>query len=317
MNREEKYIIRILFKNRIYESDAQAFENLFTKIMRYRYKDFYPVKPQGSFGDMKSDGYIVSSGVFYQVYGPEDIEKSIDNAIKKVKDDFTGLIINWNNKIEIKEFTYVVNDKYKGAMVKVHEKLFKLKSVLEDLEKEKGIIINLMVAKNLEDLMFELEEDEIIDIIGGLPPSKIDMIDIDFHAVNEVIEHVSNIPSLIYRDELYVPEFDEKIKINGLSNIIKNRLQHSAFNFGDIDNFFNYQSEFLREDIKNKFKSIYEQSKIEISSEEEECADRRYMYILEKSMPQNRTISTQCAVECLMAYYFESCDIFESPHKED
>lgn len=315
MNRDEKYIIRILFKNKIYSSDAQAFEDLFTKIMSYKYNDFYPVKPQGAFGDMKNDGYIVSSGVFYQVYGPEDIEKSIDNAIKKVKEDFEGLIKNWSNKTDINEFVYVVNDKYKGAQVKVHEKLMKLRTELQDLQSDNQVIVSLMVAKSLENIMFELEEDAIIDIIGGLPPSKIEILDIDYQAVNEVIEHVMNIPASIYKDDLYVPDFEDKIKINGLSSIIKNRLQTAAFNFGDIDNFFNYQGEFLREDIRNRFKELYEISKIEISCEDEDCADRRYMYIQEKSMPNNRTIATQFAVECLMAYYFESCDIFESPKK--
>ncbi|MGL5755686.1 MAG: hypothetical protein ACRCYC_10210 [Paraclostridium sp.] len=31
MDRDEKYLIRIMFQNKIYSSDAQEFENLFTK----------------------------------------------------------------------------------------------------------------------------------------------------------------------------------------------------------------------------------------------------------------------------------------------
>ena len=39
------------------------------------------------------------------------------------------------------------------------------------------------------------------------------------------------------------------------------------------------------------------------------------MYILEKSMPKDDKNSIQQAVECLLAFYFESCDIFEAPEK--
>jgi hypothetical protein len=34
-------------------------------------------------------------------------------------------------------------------------------------------------------------------------------------------------------------------------------------------------------------------------------------------MPKQATAYIQQAVECLMAYYFESCDIFEAPPKEE
>ena len=130
MDRDEKYLIRIMFQNKIYSSDAQEFENLFTKIMQYRYNDFRAVKPQGSLGDMKNDGYLIDDGAFYQVYGPEDISKSIDTAINKLEVDSEGLINKWN-KANINKFNYVVNDKYKGANVSVHQKLLKLDTILQ------------------------------------------------------------------------------------------------------------------------------------------------------------------------------------------
>lgn len=319
MNRDEKYLIRMMFKGKIYSSDAQAFEDLFTKIMTYRYTTFLPVKPQGSFGDMKNDGYIIESGIFYQVYGPENIENSIDDAIKKVKGDFNGLIEKWNHNIEIKEYVYVVNDKYKGARVKVHEKILLLKNELKRLEKEKNILVNLMTAKDLENLFFEIEEDEIIDILGGMPPrtDNINIIDIDFEAVNEVIDHIMNIPAKDYQDDLHVPDFENKIKINGLSQIVRGILINAGFNYGDIELFFENQGEFLREALRDRFKQLYDNSKEEITDDIESYSDKRFFYILEKSMPKRKTLATKFAVECLMAYYFESCDIFEMPPDEE
>lgn len=317
MDRDERYLIRIMFKNRIFYSDAQAFEDLFTKIMRYGYPEFRAVKPQGAFGDKKNDGYIIDTGVFYQVYGPEDIAKSIDKAISKLKEDFKGLVEKWSDKVTIKEFCYVVNDKYKGAQVTVHEKLLELNKVLDELQGEYAITTDLMVANRLEDMLFELTEDQIIDVIGSLPPRTTALYDVDYNALNEVIEHIMSIPAKNYLDDFYVPNFEGKIKFNGLSTLIKNRLESASINYGDVETYFEYNGEFLRNDLRNRFKGLYEESKIQIDDEQPQCSDRRYIYILEKSMPKQATAYIQQAVECLMAYYFESCDIFEAPPKEE
>ncbi|MDU2291138.1 MAG: ABC-three component system protein [Clostridium celatum] len=314
MDRDEKYLIRIMFQNKIYSSDAQEFENLFTKIMGYRYHDFRTVKPQGPLGDMKNDGYILDAGVFYQVYGPEDIGRSIDTSIYKLKEDSEGLIDKWSNEVKINKFNYVVNDKYKGANVTVHKKLLKLDSILEQIATDNKIKTGLIVAKDLENILFELDEDSIVAIVG-LPPRTNAIYDVDYNALNEVVNHILNLPAKDYTDELYVPEFDEKIKFNGLSKIIARRLDAAAINYGDVEVYFENQGDFLREDIKNRFKQLYDEAKSKISKEEENFADRRYMYILEKSMPKEDKNSIQQAVECLLAFYFESCDIFEAPEK--
>ena len=314
MDRDEKYLSRIRFQNKIYSSDAQEFENLFTKIMGYRYHDFRAVKPQGPLGDMKNDGYILNTGMFYQVYGPEDIAKSIETSINKLKEDSEGLINKWSNEVKINKFNYVVNDKNKGANVTVHQKLLKLDSILEKIATDNKINTGLIVAKDLENILFELDEDSIISIIG-LPPRTNAIYDVDYNALNEVVNHILNLPAKDYTDELYVPDFDEKIKFNGLSKIIARRLDSAAINYGDVEVYFENQGDFLRDDIKNRFKQLYDEAKNKISEEEENFADRRYMYILEKSMPKDDKNSIQQAVECLLAFYFESCDIFEAPEK--
>jgi len=136
---------------------------------------------------------------------------------------------------------------------------------------------------------------------------------VDYDALNEVVNHILNLPAKDYTDDLYVPDFDEKIKFNGLSKIIARRLDSAAINYGDVEVYFENQGDFLRDDIKNRFKQLYNEAKNKISNEEENFADRRYMYILEKSMPRENKNSIQQAVECLLAFYFESCDIFEAP----
>ena len=258
MDRDEKYLIRIMFQNKIYSSDAQEFENLFTKIMGYRYNNFRAVKPQGPLGDMKNDGYILNTGTFYQVYGPEDIAKSIEKSITKLNEDSEGLIDKWSNDSNINSFNYVVNDKYKGANVTVHKKLLELDRILNKIAADNKIKTGLIVAKDLENLLFELDEDSIIAIVG-LPPRTNAIYDVDYDALNEVVNHILNLPAKNYTDELYVPDFDEKIKFNGLSKIVARRLDSAAINYGDVEVYFENQGDFLRDDIKNRFKKLYDE----------------------------------------------------------
>lgn len=62
MNAQERSIGRVLFKNKIYEANGQAFEDIFTQTMYYAYEEFQAIKPWGNIGDRKNDGYIKSEG---------------------------------------------------------------------------------------------------------------------------------------------------------------------------------------------------------------------------------------------------------------
>ena len=112
MNSQEKALARILFQNRVYKSDGQAFEDLFTDVMSYAVSDFRKIKAWGNIGDRKNDGYIASKAIYYQVFAPEDIRKSYTQAVSKINTDFKGLIQQWN---PVKEFYFVVNDKFNGV----------------------------------------------------------------------------------------------------------------------------------------------------------------------------------------------------------
>ena len=70
------------------------------------------------------------------------------------------------------------------------------------------------------------------------------------------------------------------------------------------------ETNFIKEDLRLVFANIYNQaiSEIPISSTKNDV----FQFILNKSMPKNNTM-IHSAVIILMAYYFECCDIFETP----
>lgn len=102
------------FKLKIHESNGGEYENLFTKIMSYYYPGFDKVKPHGNIGDRGNDGWVYGSGVYYQVYTPEDLPKNDKKSLDKMKSDFKKLHTYWTSISPVKEFYYVVNDKFSG-----------------------------------------------------------------------------------------------------------------------------------------------------------------------------------------------------------
>lgn len=112
MNAEDKYLARVLFKNKIYESDGNAFEQFFSSIMFIHDKDFTQIKPWGNLGDRSCDGCNKNTKTYYQVYAPENPSNSYNAAVNKLQHDFQGLISYWS---PIEQFFFVFNDKFKGV----------------------------------------------------------------------------------------------------------------------------------------------------------------------------------------------------------
>lgn len=311
MTPQEKVLARKLFKIKIYENEGQAFEQLFTQIMNYAYPDFIQIKPQGRYGDRKNDGYIPSLGYYYQVYAPENPEatRTRNVAVAKARDDFKGLIDAWHHIHPIEGYRFAFNDKYKGSFPAIEEALAKIKTEYK-LE-----VSEVFLAKHLEDVLFSLDADRILTIVGFIPdPAAIS--DLDYSLLSEVIEHIIKVSRPIdLVSALTVPDFDKKIQFNGLSHSVAAFLQNGSYQSGAIDEYFNKNSVFARQELRDALNKIYlasmEEDYAEVSDDVSE-GDLRFFHILNKITPV-KSKSAQDAAFVLMAYYFESCDIFEDP----
>ena len=114
---------KIIFKNRILAYRGQQFEDFFISLMRIYNENFKAVKAYGRLGDRKNDGFDKTTGTFYQVFAPEDLTKvgTINDGVKKLKEDFEVLYEKWNDICPIKKYYFVTNDKYDGVPVPIHD----------------------------------------------------------------------------------------------------------------------------------------------------------------------------------------------------
>ncbi|CAM3231941.1 ABC-three component system protein [Filibacter tadaridae] len=301
MNSQEKTILRIMFKNKIYKCDGQAFEDLFTSVMNYAEKDFKSIKPWGNIGDRKNDGYVKQTGTYYQVFAPEEIEKSYPNTVKKLHTDFNGLIEQWS---PVNSFYFVINDKYKGVNADAEQEIEKIKEV-HGLENAA-----ILTAKDVENTLFELEEDQIFSIVGMLPdPGNIK--NIDYSILNEVIAHIMELPLQTNVDgKMVLPDWDDKIQFNHLSDTVAGYLNTASYQLYNLEAYLSDNSSFVADTLRDKMNEVYQQEKTNKSG------DQLFMAMVQQLTPK-QTQPYQNTVIIVMAKYFETCDIFEEPKEEE
>jgi len=312
MDTHEKALARILFQLKIHTSDGQVFENLFTAIMARVYQDFLQVKPQGPIGDRKNDGYCKSKGIYFQVFAPENLSLSESEAMKKVKADFAGLKQYWNSFCAVKQFFFVMNDKYKGTFPTIEADLAEIKSK-HNLE-EAGSFL----ARHLEDALMGLKDDEIFSIVGFLPhPEKLQQL--DYSVMNQVIGHVmAHKQRLTSVEILSAPDFDDKIKFNGLGREVAAMLTNGSFHAGLVEGYFSLNSDFAKQEVRNLLNQMYQQAITKysgVAGREVNKSDLVFFDLLASIVPVE-TQAAQDASIVLMAFFFESCDIFEDPKQK-
>ncbi|MCF8243647.1 MAG: hypothetical protein K9J37_04535 [Saprospiraceae bacterium] len=306
MNTYEKRLARLKFRLKVYEKNGQAFEDFFVRVMQAHNPNFIPIKPQGRYGDRKNDGFDRTTGVYYQVYAPEDITARESETIEKLNTDFQGLYNYWHSQVcPIKEFYFVVNDKYKG----VYPSLF---PELEKIKKSYEVNADSFLAKNLEDIFLELSDEAIIDVLDGFEPLPENISAPDYSVLREVVNYLNDLPYHFSAEEIPEhPDFARKIIFNKLSSGIARRLDNGRIHTNDIYHYFRNNSEFPKEDLRLIFNSLYQEA-VDKIPENEDKGDEVFLYILKKATPRQTKPIVE-AVLILMAYYFEFCDIYEAP----
>lgn len=304
MTREELYLARILFKLKVYTYSKQAYEDFFVNILQQANPNFQPVKPQGRYGDRKNDGFDRNAGIYYQVYAPEDLRWNEDEAVDKLEKDFKGVHEYWSgNGFPFKEFYYVVNDKYHGNYPT-------LINAVHQISVSNNIKTGLLRCKDLEEIFLKLDEQQIIDIIGILPdPSQIS--DIKIEAMQDVIDHLTRYEMPDRPEMLVDPNFDRKIVFNKISKHVANFLTNGFYHSFIIKDYFEWNSSFQKEELRKIFSGLYDEAKKNLP-EGETKNDEIFFYIVNAASPR-KAKAIQDAVYVLISYYFEFCDIFETP----
>lgn len=308
MNRDEKAFARIMFKHKVVTSDGQAYEDLFVDIMARGNPDFVGVKPQGRIGDRKNDGYDRRRGGYYQVFAPEDPRLKSQDAAKKLRTDFAGLMRHWDSVTPVKEFYFVFNDKYNGSFPTIEADLAAIK------RKYKLAECASFLAKHLEDRLFMLADDQVVAVIGFIPDiSKFETL--DYSVLSEVIAHVLKQKGLLTPTQLLsAPDFSEKIKFNGLGLHTGRLLNSASYQVGILEKYFELNSDFTKQELRDTINELYKNALLKDLGTHAEFSKSDLVFVdILNSIAPNHSLAVWNAALAVMAYFFESCDIFEDP----
>jgi hypothetical protein len=154
----DKNLLRLQFKLKIHEKNANEFQSFFEEIMQQAFPDFQKIRPYGKQGDAGNDGYRPSEGIYYQVYSPTNPREKEMVAAKKLKEDFENLKTKWDQISKIKTYCFVFNDKGAGVSIEIERALAELKKANQEVEFKK------FVPKDLENIFFKLKNDQILSL---------------------------------------------------------------------------------------------------------------------------------------------------------
>lgn len=314
MNSYQKLFARKMFMLRVHQAKGTEFQSLFERIMSYRYASFIQVRPYGSDGDRKNDGYDRDSGTFYQVYAPVSPEgnRTEVSAATKAKDDFGGLIDHWEGKTAINHYRFVFNDEYRGSPAK-------LEAALLEIESDNNVTARAFLARDLENEAMSLPEDQLLEVIHTPIPSPEILDSVDYGVLSEVVNHILAMQTPVPdKPSLNAPAFDEKIKFNGLTNNVGALLTVASYQSDAITDFFSKNSDYAKQRLRDRLATVYSESVVELQNHPVmNSGDDIFFKILKQITPATQSPqqskAAQDAALVVMAFYFEACDIFEEP----
>lgn len=299
---EQLHFAHVKFELQLVRADGNAYQNLLWTVLSKIHPKFGPVKPHGNAGDRKNDGFCRESGIYYQAYAPEEPESKMIEAAEKAKTDFTGLLSFWQSISPIREYRFAFNDKGRGS----YPDLFK---TLAEIKKTHGIECTPFMFNHLLDAFKNLAPLDQVDIVGILPNAA-NLQTIDFKEFSDLLQHVLGSDAGVPRDEiLRAPGFDEKIKFNGLTPKVGLLLTKGSWQSGLVEKFFERQSAVSRQAVRDKLSAMY--SKLRASAPPL-SGDQIFFALLDLIAP-TRNSRAQDAVIVLLAFFFESCDVYEEP----
>lgn len=294
MDRLQRAFYEKDFRIAFLRSKGSAFQSLFEKLMGLAYKaDFMPGRPWGNQGDRKNDGFLKSERRLFQVYAPNEMEAT--KAVAKIKEDFEGAKAHWG--------TYFV------AWVFVHNAADGLpphvQKVLLDYESANpGITLEPWGLEELLLIFRKLSRDDLESWFGPVP-SEETKIEIGFSDLQIVLETIADRPAAAPTEVKAVPM--GKIEANALSENVVILLKTGMAKAPLVHDFLSrWHDETLGERVAESFRAEYQSLRGLSHPDEIFSALQTWAGGAHRGSPKH-----QLAVLSVLAYYFDSCDIFE------
>lgn len=292
----------VVFERNFLKKKGLEFQAFFADIMEKGYPegDFIRVRPWGSSGDRKNDGYLKSRRTLFQVYAPNEMTEA--EAIRKIEEDFQGALPHWKDYFD--RWIFVYNDP-QGLGPGIAKKLLELDKVHDRID------VRSWGFNDLREELFRLRDADVAVLLGPIPSAR-DFGQLGFDKLKEVLQMIRRQPPPMEPDLSLVPE--AKIAINRLSKDTEILVNAGRRKSPLVRDFLaRYPDPQFGDEVVQSFKDKYQELKRAGREPDRIFQDLMIFAGGDKIGEPGH----QAAVLAVLAYLFDQCDIFENSTRED
>ena len=142
---------------------------------------------------------------------------------------------------------------------------------------------------------------------------------VDYGVLKDVIGHIMNSPArgspTRFGD---LPDLEKKIRLNHLCSAWADVVRNGARHAGHVETYFSKSSTFMRQALWDHLVNAYAEVRDAFKRPREmlpgiSAEDLVFDEFRTRLLPQNASRAVEDAVEIIIGFYFETCDVFD-PH---
>ena len=298
---EQRYWWRISLELKLRKSSGDAFQDFFSTMMvKVHGDDFVRVRAFGALGDKGCDGYRKSCGEVFACYGALNADSGkVAYLIGKMGSDYAKAV---QAIPSIMKEWHMVHNLVDGLPVEAIEKLEELRQA--DTQRKFGFI----GIEGFEQRIFSLDPAKIEDLLGMVATSQ-DAQNLQPAKVRDLVAAIASAADQVQFDvDAIGPVPVEKLAFNQLPNHWLAFMQSGWQNAHLVDEYLDQHPEpLVGERIAQAFRVRYKYLK------DQHLSPSAIMSALYEDVVGIGRVSParQVAAQALLAFLFESCDIFE------
>lgn len=300
MDDTQRFAYGLKFENAYLRSRGKAFESFFARIMAHAFpNDFQPVRPYGSKGDLKCDGFRASDGTVFQCYAPDAMK--LADLLAKIDEDFIGAVTHWGRRM--KRWEFVHNDS-RGLPADA------IQLLVDHGLSHPTVTLAVCGESELRKLTMSLPFHALEELFGSVPSART-LEKLDFEALKPILLAIQR------REPDAEPPLTApsaaKLERNALSPDAAGLLRQGRRREQLVEEFFDkWPNPDLGEEIAQAFRARYQALKaIPLPS------DDIFSELQSFAGGMTGEPSRQGAVLAVLSYFFERCDIFEDAMPTD
>jgi hypothetical protein len=298
----QRYYWRIALELKLRKSSGDAFQDFFCTVMaKVHSDDFVRVRPFGKLGDRGCDGYLQSSGQVFQCYGALDggSDGKVAYLIRKMGEDYATAL----KKIaEIMKEWHMAHNFVDGLPTEAVQALQKLRDANQTRK------FGFISIEGLGDRIFALDEAIIEELLGPAATAQ-DAQNLQPTELRELIAGVAAATDDVQSNlDPIKPVPVEKLIFNNLPGHWRALISGGWQNAHQVGKYLGrHHNPLIGEKIAQIFRDRYQYLR---AQNLQPGAIMSGLYEMVTGIG-NVAPSRQVAAQALLAFLFESCDIFE------